>query len=166
MDYLSNPLVITAAKSIANQQNVALNRARAAVMVDMGYGALDAYTENRSLLFILGLIGSCASGYMLYKRKGAEARALYSISLVASAGLAWFTRPDALRSAPPAPAPGEPEPATPAESTTRRSLAWLDQKAADNTAEDPNWENAAWSRLSQDLGSGTIPPAVTALLIR
>ena len=160
---LSNPILVAAAQGIATDPAVAQNRARAAVLLHMGYNTLDVYEQNRGPIFVLSLLGAIGSGYMLKKRKNGEARALYSITLAASLGTAWFTRPDALRSTPPPPPPGVPETGT---GTTGRTLAWLDQKAADNTTEDPTWENETWSRLSQDLGSNTIPPAVNALLIK
>jgi hypothetical protein len=164
MDYLSNPLVVSAAKSVSGEPTLVKNRARAAVVVDKGYGVLDAYAANQSLLFILGVLGASVSGTMLYKRRNAEARVLYSITLATSLALSWFTRPEALRAAP-ALAPGEEPPTTPAESASRRVVGWLDQNAQQNAQQNPAWENETWARLSQDMGAGTIPPAVNALLI-
>jgi hypothetical protein len=157
---IATTLLNSAAQAAADQPLVQQNRARLAAVLDAGYGALDFYAKAQPFLFVGGCLGALASGMALAKRRGVgEAYPLYLGAGLASAAVAWFTRPAALRAAVPPPAPG----ATPA---TARALAWVDGRVSANSQEHPGWEGVTWTRLANDLGQGTLSPAVQALLTR
>ena len=160
MNDFTNTLLVQAAAQAALNPIVAQNRARAAALVELGFEGLDTYNQYRSTLFVVALLGATASGYALYRRRNAEARALYSITGLISVAAAWLTRPDAMRAALPPPAEGETAPAP----STARTMGWIDNRVDKLTAEQPGWEGVTWQRLANDLGTGTMNPAVTALL--
>lgn len=122
---------------------VSQNRTRAAVVVASGYSALDTYKQWQPVLFALSLVGVAWSGALLAKRhkKSAETIALYASTGLASIVAAYVTRPDSLR---PATTPG-------ADPTTDRVLTWLDARARALDTQSPDWQEATWSRLSNDV---------------
>ncbi len=159
MDMITSAALQTVARGATANPTVLKDRARAAVLVDEGYGYLDAYDAMQPVLFWGSVIGAIASGYALKKRrKLPEAATLYSITGVVSLATAWLTRPAWLR---PTPAPDVAVAAagTPAMANL---LGWLDKKVEDKSAEKPGWEKAAWLRLEQDMG--TTDQAITTLL--
>lgn len=155
---LTTTLLQSAAETATGLPVVQQNRARMAAVVNAGYAAIDTYAKVQPYLFVAGVLGAIASGMALTRRrKVGEAYPLYLGAGIASAGLAWFTRPASLRSAAPVPPPG----GTPA---TAQALAWIDGRVATKSAQQPGWETATWSRLASDLGQGTLNPAVQTLL--
>lgn len=145
------------------------NRARAAAAVNLGYEAVDTFEKYRLALFVGGMVGALASGYgLVRRRKTPEAVALYTITGLISMGVAWVSKPrteagEAAVSAATAPtAPPSPH----APGTAKRLLAWTDRRVDTLTQEDPGWEARTLARLWGDVGTGTMPPVVNALLTR
>jgi hypothetical protein len=152
-----------AAQAAVGVPSVTVNRARVAAAVDAAYAAADQYQEVKPGLFVAGVVGALASGYALSKRrKNPEAVTLYSLTGLASLAVAWFTRPDALVRAAPAPAQADPN----APGFVKSGLSWADARVARRSAEAPGWEARALTRLMGDLGTGTMAPAVTTLLTK
>jgi len=154
-------LLASVAQEMTNIPVVITNRARAAAVVSKGYSALDAYDKYKGFLFAAGVIGAVASSLALARRrsKSAEAYPLYISTGIASAAVAWMTRPDSMRAAPRAPIPGQP-------SATARSLAWVDAEVSANSQQRPGWEAATWGRLANDLGQGTLSPSLQVFFTR
>lgn len=136
-----------------------LNRERLAAVAQMGYNGAALYTTWQPALFLFSISGAIASGYMLYKRraKGGESVALWTTATLSALGIAYFTRPAFLR-----PTPINPPAGTP--TAMDGIFAYLDQKAADYSAETPGWEGAALTQLAADAGGGTVDPALATLL--
>lgn len=78
-------------------------RERAAVVLDQGFAAYDAWQGIKPTLFVGGLIGMAASAYAMHKRKGRghETWVLYGATFLASAAAAWVARPGTSPTAPP-----------------------------------------------------------------
>jgi hypothetical protein len=153
----------TAATALASSPTYLKNRARVAALTQLGYKGVDFYDDYQPVLFITGLVGTVVGGAALAKRrKNPEAVALYTITTVASALLAWIARPAALR-----PAPAEvPAGASTNPAVLGSTLGWLDRRADHLTQNDPGWESRTLARLLGDLGAGTMDPATTALISR
>lgn len=113
-------------------------RRRAAVTVHDGYAAADMWVKARPKIFIGSLLGAVLSAGALYARrkKSPETIAVYAASFVASAGLAWVSRP------------GQGGTVAPGASTTDQVMAWLDARAARLDKSEPGWEEAATRRLT------------------
>lgn len=158
----SSAVMGTVAQTAANDPTFLQNRERLATLVAMGYGYLDWYAAYRSTFFAISLVATAASVAGVIKRKAnPEAKTLYTVLALASAGVAYFTRPDLLRAAPPPVDPNAP----PTSSAIPGLLGWLDNKGAAFTATEPGWEAQNLLRLANDFGSGTIDPSVQTLLV-
>lgn len=179
-----------AADYATRSTTMVVNRARAAALADYGYEKMQQFESYQPLIFAvsastLGI--SVAMG--IRRRRVPEALALYSTLGLLSAGMAWFTRPAALRPAPapipaavlnpaavvapPPAAPGQPAPEVlpvpPAPidpGLFAQVLGWLDRRVAERSASNPGWEAGTWHRLAYDLGLGTITSPVNTLLTR
>lgn len=156
----SSAVMGTVAQTVANDPAYLANRERVAAMVAMGYSYLDWYAAYRSTFFAISLVATAASIAGAIKRPSHEARMLYGVLALASAGVAYFTRPDMLRAAP-APVDPNAPPSTPVMPTL---LGWLDSKGAELSAVEPGWEAQNLLRLANDFGSGTMDPSVQTLL--
>jgi hypothetical protein len=157
----SQAVMGTVAQTVANDPTYLANRERLAAMVAMGYGYLDWYAQYRSTFFAISLVATAASVAGMVKRtQNPEAKVLYGVLAAMSAGVAFFTRPDRLRAAPPPPDPNAP-PSTPVMPVL---LGYLDAKGAELSAAQPGWEAANLLRLANDFGSGTMDPSVQTLL--
>jgi hypothetical protein len=154
-DSIQDTLLISVANVATSNPVVIDKRAQLAALAETYYEALDTYTAAKPWLFAAGLLGALLSAAAVTKRrKVGEACVLYSLTGVASAGLAWVARPDALRSAPTAATAGP---------------SWPAARAAALSAAHPGWEAATWGRLATDFGTGTMlaqNPAVQVLLTR
>lgn len=158
MDAISSAALSTVARTAATNPVVLQDRARAAAVLDAGYGWIDTYDAMQPVLFWGSVIGAIASGYALAKRrKVPEAATLYTVSELACLATAWMTRPAWLRPAPTV------EQATASSPAVGNLIGWMDKKVADNSAARPGWERATWTRLEGDVG--TSDPAVSALLL-
>lgn len=167
---LANRALVEAAEWSVDKPLVRVTRARGAAMTDYGYRLLAAYERWRPTIFatsaaVCGL--SLGMGYV--RRRIPEGWVVYGILAGVSGTLAWFTRPDAFRP-PPAPLPpsvaGLAGTAPPKEApgALARFLGWLDRRVQLMSTEQPGWEAQTYSRLSRDLGFGTMSPAVRVLL--
>ncbi len=151
----------SAAAGLVQSPEYLQNRERLAAVTELGYEVMDFYDAYQPVLFILGLLGTAIGGTALAKRRtNPEAVALYGISTVVSAAVAWLTRPAFLR---PAPAP-VPEGAVSSPGALGETLGWLDHRAAGLTAAKPGWEAQTLARLLGDLGTGTLDPASQTLI--
>jgi hypothetical protein len=135
---------------------VQVNKERAAVVLDTGFRIYDTYNSARPWIFAGGLAGTALSGFMLYKRrsKSPETVAWWMASLVVSASVAWFTRPQA-------PA------ATPAgtSNATATLLGMIDARRAQLKAEDPNFPGDVYARFEAlPVVQANLSPAVKAFL--
>lgn len=158
MDAISSAALSSVARVATANPTVLQDRARAAVVLDAGYGWIDTYDALQPVLFWGSVLGAIASGYALAKRrKVPEAVTLYTSAEIACLATAWLTRPAWLRPTPTA------EQAAASSPAVGNLMAWMDKRVAENTASKPGWERAAWSRLEQD--AGVTDPAVTALLL-
>jgi hypothetical protein len=161
MDALSSAALSTVARSAASNPVVLQDRARAAAVLDAGYGWLDTYEALQPVLFWGSVFGAIASGYALAKRrKVPEAVTLYTASELACLATAWMTRPAWLR---PAPSPAEAAAAASSSPAVAQLIGWMDKRVVDNSASRPGWERLAWSRLGHD--AGITDPSITALLL-
>ena len=117
------------------------NRDRAAYMIEKGLTLYDVYVTTQPFLFYGSLLNAAFSSYMLYKRrgKGSEAMALYSLNLLVSLAVAWFTRPGQIPAAP----PGTP----PAQAQAFQILGALDQAVAARRGSDPNFADTVFTRI-------------------
>lgn len=163
---LSQEMLTQAARYATDQPLVTVNRARAGALVDYGYDQFDRWERWRPIVFAASLALAGISGAMLYRRwRVPEAAVVYTTSTLMNLGIAWFTRPDALRP-PPAPtpplAPGEAPPPEP----LQQVLGWLDRRVERLNGTEPGWESRTWERLAQDLGFGTMDPYARTLLTR
>jgi hypothetical protein len=157
----SSAVMGTVAQTVSNDPTFLLNRERLAAMVAMGYGYLDWYAAYRSTFFAISLVATAASVAGIIKRKAnPEAKTLYTILALTSLGVAYFTRPDMLRAAPPPIDPSAP----PTSTAMPALLGFLDNKGAELSASEPGWEAQNLLRLANDFGSGTIDPSVQTLL--
>lgn len=157
-----NALVLSsAASAVTDIPAVVLNRARMAAVVSKGYETLDLYRKWQGYLFAAGVLGAVSASLALAKRhaKSAETYPLYIGAGIASAALAWVTRPDSLRATPPPADPSHP-------ATTARSLAWMDAQVAARTQQHPGWEASTWARLANDLGQSTLSPSLQVIITR
>jgi hypothetical protein len=159
---LNSPFIQPLMEEVAKQPVVLTQRARAAAALSYGYEWMDTYDAAQPWLFCAGVAGAIASGYGLYKRrKNPEATVLYSLTGLASVALAYLARPAELRAAPEVADPSNPP--TPA---TAALMGWLDGRVVDLSAKYPGWEAATWRRLAEQMGQGTIAPAVQTLLLQ
>jgi hypothetical protein len=159
---VGNAAMQTAAGTLAAYPGYTQNRARLAAVTHLGYQGVDFYNQFQPVLFILGCVGTAVGAAALHKRHKAagEAIALYGISTVVSAAVAWFTRPQFLR---PTPAP-VPESAQTDPGVLGNTLAWADGRVDSLSHSDPGWESRTLARLLADLGMGTMDPATRALI--
>lgn len=157
----SSAITGTMAQAVTNDGTYQQNRERLAVMVQMGYAYMDWYAQYRSTFFALSLVATAGSAALaLKKRTNPEAVTLYSILALASAGVAYFTRPDFMRPTPVV----DNGPPQPSSSAIPGALAWLDNKGAELSQVQPGWEAANLLRLANDFGAGTLDPAVQTML--
>lgn len=164
-DAFGNSVLNQASKLAADTDIVRLNRARTAALADYGYLQFDRYEYYRPVVFT-GSVIICGMSIaaVIKRRKILEAWPLYFVLAGLSGGVAWFTRPDLLRT-PPAPVP--PQTAeNPPPPALQRFLGWLDNKIQKNTLNRPGWESQTYQRLASDLGFSTIPEHVKVLLTR
>ena len=158
----SSAVMGTVAQTVANDPGFVQNRERLAAIVQMGYTYLDWYNQYRSTFFALSLVATAGSLAMLAKRRtNTEAVTLYCVLAAASMGVAYLTRPDLLRAAPPPVDPNAP----PSSPVMPQVLGWLDTKGAELSAVQPGWESANLLRLANDFGSSTLDPSVQTLLV-
>jgi len=163
---LSQEVLKQAARYATDQPMVTVNRARSAALVDYGYHQFDRW--ERWQPFVFGASGTIAivSVAMLYRRwRVPEAALVYAVSAGLNSGIAWLTRPSALRPAP-APAPPMPPGEAPPPQPLQQVLGWLDRRVGRLNASDPGWETQTWERLAHDLGFGTMDPYARTLLTR
>jgi hypothetical protein len=160
LDPITEQALTAVAAAATSDQTVVQDRARAAALLDAGYGYIDIYDQYQPLLFALSIVGLAASGWAIYARpKKAEVITLYSMTGVVSAIMAYVTRPAALR---PTPAPAVAATAT--SPAMAGVLTWLDNRVAARTAAQPGWEAATWTRVATDIGQAPLDPAVNTLL--
>ncbi len=157
MDAITSAALNSVARVATANPTVLADRARAAAVVDAGYGLMDKYDAMQPLLFWGSVAGAIAAGYALARRrKVPEAVTLYTITELACLATAWVTRPAWMR---PAPSPAAASASTPAGASL---VSWMDKRVETNTQERPGWEAAAWKRLEYD--AGVTEPAITSLL--
>lgn len=160
MDALSSAALSTVAKAVTADPTVLQDRARAAAVLDAGYSAADTYDTLQPVLFWGSVLGAIASGYALTKRrKVPEAVTLYTVSELACLATAWLTRPSWLR---PAPTPAQAAAEAQGSPAIANLIGWMDKRVADNNAERPGWEAAAWQRFERD--AGVTDPSINVLL--
>lgn len=118
------------------------NRERAAVVLGQGFDAYDTYVAWKTPIFILALANAAFSGWMLWKRKahGSEAVALWSANFVASAGVAYVTRPATIAKPPAG--------LTSQETSDFNVVATIDAKRAKMRSDDPGFADKVFSRLA------------------
>lgn len=163
---LSSAAISSAAEYATNRDDVRVNRARAAAAVDYGYDKMEQYERWRPTIFVASSAVCALSLALMFKRRRVpEAYVVYLTSAAASAGMAWFSRPDALRPAP-APMPPLPPGQEPPPGAMAQVLGWLDRRVQANTSADPGWEARTWRRVARDLGYGTLDPHTEVLLVR
>lgn len=131
-------------KALRSSPAYTQNRDRAALGLEKALTAYDAYIRFRPYLFYGSLTTGAVSAYLIYKRAGKEAKALYLASLITSAGVAWFTRPGLVAPAQPPP-PGSP----PGTAGDMQILASLDQMVAARRAQDPTFADKVFRRIVQ-----------------
>lgn len=162
---LQSSVLDAAVKGMVAQPVVLENRARTAAAIDYVYDKIEQYERWRPTLFALSAVGLAVSSAMAYRRrKVPEAWALYLTTAGISGGMAWFTRPAALRGAPAAVPP--PDPTLPASgtSTMAQILGWADRRADHLDQTEPGWQPRTWRRLAHDLGFGTMNQHARTLL--
>lgn len=161
---LASAAMNTAAQAATNTAAYRINRARIASLVHLGYSGLDTYEAARPGVFLASLAAALGSGYGLAKRrkKSPETGILYGITLVASLGAAWVTRPGWLLPAPEASAQVDPN----APGIIKQTIGSIDRRVQRLSQREPGWEGRTLVRLWGDLGSGTIPPVAATLLTR
>lgn len=118
------------------------NRERAAVVLDKGFKVYDFFNAYRTPIFVASVLGAIGSGVMLKRRRnhGSEAVALWSLSLAACVGAAWFTRPGVVPAAPadlPADQKGD-----------FNVVAAIDHERASMHASNPNFADDTFNRLA------------------
>lgn len=135
---LVSPDIVRA--SLRQVPGYASNRERAAVVVDVGLRAYDAWVKAKPILFWGGLAGLVASGVMLYARRkrGPEAWAVYAATGVVSAAAAWVARPSG--AAAPKPPPGT------TDAAGFNLVTALDAARAERAKADPRWADKVWLR--------------------
>lgn len=118
------------------------NRERAAVVLGQGFGVYDTLVANKTLIFLAAAANAVFSAYMLKKRRrsGGEAVALWSISLAASAGVAWVARPGTTD----APPPGM----TGAQATDFGIVSMIDHKREALRQKNPGFADDVFRRLT------------------
>lgn len=122
------------------------NRERAGVVLHDGFAVWDTYVEIRPALFVVSLMGMLGSAWVGYNRrgKGWESTALYSTGFVASAVVAWYTRPGVF---------GGATTATDAEAAAGGGMVgYLDERAQELKHQDPNFTDKAFERLVRSPG--------------
>jgi hypothetical protein len=161
---LGSAAMVAAADAATNTFAYRINRARLASLIHLGYSGLDTYEAMRPGLFLASLAAALASGYGLAKRrkKSPETGILYGITLAASIGSAWVTRPSWLLAPPPATTQVDPN----APGIVRQTIGALDRRVQRLSQREPGWEGRTLVRLWGDLGSGTIPPVAATLLTK
>jgi hypothetical protein len=158
--------MVQVAETVATVPAVQTNRARAAAVVELGYEGVDFIQEYKPALFLISILTAIASGYALKRRyKVPEAAGLYSTTGLASVAMAWITRPDFMKPAAVVDTPA-PDSNAPAGSVTSSALKWADARVAKLTAKDPGWEGRTLARLYNDIGPGTMDPAVQVILTK
>ncbi len=122
-----------------------VNRERAAVVAKQAFDAYDTWQAARPVLAIVGAAGAAASIYALVKRrKVAEAKPLYALTLALSLGALWASSPLDLMGFKSAPA----APQGPAQAgSTGGLLTWVDGKRAAYAAADPAWADKTMNRV-------------------
>ena len=160
---LINILTDAAGNVAAGSESVQAVRSRLGAAVHDGYSVVDAFTSSTPGLFLLGVSGAALCGYALAKRKTAEARVLYSVLGLFSAGLAFMTRPNFMRTqaqiAPAATAAAPGAVAVPGTAVAVQSAVgrWLDGRVNTLSAEDPQFATVALRRLLSDTALDQIP---------
>lgn len=131
---------------VRSNEYYSTNRDRAGAALHDGFAVWDTYVEMRPGLFVLGLLGMAGSAWVGYNRRhtGWESKALYATSFVASAALAWFTRPGVFGGAATA---SEEEAAAGA-----GMVGYLDGRAAELKQQDPFFADKAFERLVNSPG--------------
>ncbi len=123
-----------------------VNRERAAVVAKQAFDAYDTWQATRPVLAIAGTLGAAASIYALVKRrKVAEAKPLYALTLALSLGALWASSPLDLMGFKSAPA--APQGPAQAGSATGGLLTWVDGKRAAYAAADPAWADKTMNRV-------------------
>lgn len=118
------------------------NRERAAVVLDQGFKVYDTVAEYQMPIFLGAALNLVFSLYMLKKRRnhGPEAVALWSASAVASAGLAWISRPGVM---------GTPPAGTPKDQIGDYGIvSMVDKKRAALKQRNPAFADDVFRRLS------------------
>jgi hypothetical protein len=119
------------------------NRERGALFVRKGFDAWDFYVKWRPVLFVASLATMAASSYAWFKRntKSVEANAVYPGSFTLAAVSAYLTRPRGIEQwFDPA--------AQPTDAQDQEPLtAWVDEEVAKLKAQDPDFADAALTRL-------------------
>lgn len=136
------------------------NRERAAVIFKQGLAAYEAYIRVRPYAFAASLATAAACGWGLWKRKGAEARALYGAGLAVSLAVAWFTRPQAA-------AAGVKSTVKSGDPAKAGIVAAIDAKRAQYAAEDPAWADKTMTEVAALPGVAeqvAAAPALRAIL--
>lgn len=142
-----------------SSQHYTVNRERAAAALHDSFATWDTYQEMRPGLFVLGLIGMAGSAWVGYNRKhaGWESKAFYGTTFLASAALAWVTRPSAFYGAASATDEGA------------GMVGYLDKRADELRAEDPNFADRAFERLVNSPGVkptwDSTDPAIKAFVV-
>lgn len=141
------------------EPNYAKNRERTAALVHQGFSLWDKYQAAKPAIFGVSTLMALGAGYMWWRRgfwkKGrrvGEAHVLYPTTLVASALVAWFSRPGGKPALPP---PEEPLPApAPMQGVVIENPAlegfveYLDKKVSEYKQRDPYFVGRAFSRLT------------------
>jgi hypothetical protein len=133
------------ARGAVNSPAVQVNKDRLGVVVHDGYAVKDTIVANKYPMFVAGCIGMAFSGYAAWKRKSHEARILYAITGLMSAGLAYAARPW-VKPAPPG-----------STSTSSAAIGYLDRRARALRRQDPQFAERSLSRLLKDSSLDKIP---------
>lgn len=131
---------------VRSNEYYSTNRDRAGAMLHDGFAMWDTYVEIRPGLFILSLLGMAGSAWVGYNRRhtGWESKALYTSSFIASAIVAWITRPGAL---------GGAASASEAEQAAGGGMVgYLDDRVSELKMQDPFFADKAFERLVQSPG--------------
>jgi len=118
------------------------NRERAAVVLDQGFKAWDAYVKAKPYLFAGSLVGLVGSVWMLKRRRktAGEAVALWTTSALACAAVAFITRPTTGAVAPPVGASAK-------DKADIGVIAAIDRKRDAMRREDRNFADKVFQRL-------------------
>jgi hypothetical protein len=118
------------------------NRERAAVVLKQGLDAYEIYVRARPWAFAASLVSAAVCGAALWHRRraGREAQTLYTVGLIGSLAVAWFTRPP--------PETAAVKAAKPEEKAGAGIIAMIDAKRAAFTEKDPTWADQTMARVA------------------